>query len=319
MVGGGASQFETHVASSGGNTVSSAAILFNTPPGGVAATGSVTVDTATGSPTFGLVTAITILTPGSGYITAPVGTIADVTGNSATVTGTLLAGSGTIVGVNIVNPGTGYTAPATISFTDTTGSGASATAAVSQLALTGTVLTPNGIPSSTPVGVVSGLVFSNAGQGYAAAPTVAFTEPALYAAPTTAAAATLQLSNAVGAITGVTITNHGTGYTSLPSAVITTTNGGGANLVPVVSVTGVGAQATVVTTTSKSYPTLTKAEQELYDDYGRYNSTGGVELPYTTAAIQTTVPLNYMDAPTEVIGDGEVQIWKIVDNGFWSN
>jgi hypothetical protein len=68
-----------------------------------------------------------------------------------------------------------------------------------------------------------------------------------------------------------------------------------------------------------SVPVLTKAEQELFDTYGRYNSTGGVELPYTTAITQTTVPLNYIDAPTEIIGDGEIQLWKFVDNGLFTN
>jgi hypothetical protein len=82
---------------------------------------------------------------------------------------------------------------------------------------------------------------------------------------------------------------------------------------------GVGAQVAVVTTTFNSIPVLTKAEQELFDASGRYNSTGGVELPLTSGVIQTTVPLNYIDSATEIIKDNEVQIWKLVDNGFWSN
>jgi hypothetical protein len=321
----GATQFETHVDSVSGNTVSSAIITFSAPQFGTdVALGTVTVDTS-GTTLHGLVTAINITHAGSGYVTAPTATIADTpqllgaTQNTATVAGSLAAGTGQIVGANLVNPGSGYTAAATITFTDTTGTGASATAKVSQLTLAGGVLVPNGIPSTTPVGVVTGLAFSNAGQGYTAAPTVQFADAAGFPVAVAVANATVQLTNAAGAITGVTITSHGAGYTSLPTAVITTTNGLGANLVPVIGVTGVGAQATVLTTTSKSYPTLTKAEQELFDDYGRYNATGGVELPYTTATIQTTIPLNYLDAPTEVIGDGEVQVWKLVDNGLWTN
>jgi hypothetical protein len=83
---------------------------------------------------------------------------------------------------------------------------------------------------------------------------------------------------------------------------------------------GVGAQAAAVMSAgTQSILVQTKAEQELFDAAGRYNSTGGVELPLTSGTTQTTVPLNYTDSPTEFIGDSEVQIWKLVDNGFWSN
>jgi hypothetical protein len=69
-----------------------------------------------------------------------------------------------------------------------------------------------------------------------------------------------------------------------------------------------------------------KAIQELFElDYGRMNSTLGVELPFTNFFTQTTIPLGYIDPPTEnitdsvtpmspVLGDG-TQIWKITHNG----
>ena len=76
-----------------------------------------------------------------------------------------------------------------------------------------------------------------------------------------------------------------------------------------------------------------KAIQELFDpDYGRMNSTLGVELPNTTGTNQTTIPLGYQDPTTETMGnsvgaigatnasklgtaaDG-TQIWKITHNG----
>jgi FtsP/CotA-like multicopper oxidase with cupredoxin domain len=59
-----------------------------------------------------------------------------------------------------------------------------------------------------------------------------------------------------------------------------------------------------------------KAIQELFTvDYGRMNATLGVELPNTSATIQTTIPLGYIDPPTEVLNDGETQLWKITHNG----
>lgn len=59
-----------------------------------------------------------------------------------------------------------------------------------------------------------------------------------------------------------------------------------------------------------------KAIQELFElNYGRMNATLGTELPFTNDGNQTTVPLNYVDPPTEFIGDNQVQIWKITHNG----
>ena len=69
--------------------------------------------------------------------------------------------------------------------------------------------------------------------------------------------------------------------------------------------------ATPTTVTMK-----TKAIQELFEmDYGRMNSTFGVELPFTNSRNQTTIPLGYIDPPTEFIQDGNTQIWKITHNG----
>jgi len=84
----------------------------------------------------------------------------------------------------------------------------------------------------------------------------------------------------------------------------------------------VGATTTIATTTvtvpeggTAAMPVYNKAIQELFDPNGRMNATLGVEIPFTGANIQTTVPLNYIDPTTEVIADGETQIWKITHNG----
>jgi FtsP/CotA-like multicopper oxidase with cupredoxin domain len=58
-----------------------------------------------------------------------------------------------------------------------------------------------------------------------------------------------------------------------------------------------------------------KAIQELFDDYGRMNATLGLELPFTTALNQDTLPLKYIDPPYEIIRENEPQIWKITHNG----
>ena len=70
-----------------------------------------------------------------------------------------------------------------------------------------------------------------------------------------------------------------------------------------------------------------KAIQELFElNYGRMNATLGVELPFTNAQNQTTIPLGYIDPGTEsILGSDQAtqvgsandgtQIWKITHNG----
>ena len=59
-----------------------------------------------------------------------------------------------------------------------------------------------------------------------------------------------------------------------------------------------------------------KTIQELFTlDYGRMNATLGVELPLTSFLTQTTIPLGYIDPPTETIKQGDTQLWHITHNG----
>jgi FtsP/CotA-like multicopper oxidase with cupredoxin domain len=63
-------------------------------------------------------------------------------------------------------------------------------------------------------------------------------------------------------------------------------------------------------------PLLYKAIHELFElEYGRMNAVLGTELPFTNFNTQTTIPLAYIDPPTERIASGETQIWKITHNG----
>jgi hypothetical protein len=123
------------------------------------------------------------------------------------------------------------------------------------------------------------------------------------------ASATAVVDPVTRQVTQIANWNPGAGYTCAPT--ITFTNPPGTS--------GVGAQVTVQSTNMSKLNVFTKAEQELFDNRGRYNATGGVELPLTNGIVQTTVPLNYMDSATETIKDGEVQVWKLVDNGLWTN
>jgi FtsP/CotA-like multicopper oxidase with cupredoxin domain len=72
---------------------------------------------------------------------------------------------------------------------------------------------------------------------------------------------------------------------------------------------------TSLTYNGQTVPLLPKTIQELFDTYGRMNATLGVEIPFTTATIQTTIPYGFSDPATEVILDGDTQLWKITHNG----
>jgi len=59
-----------------------------------------------------------------------------------------------------------------------------------------------------------------------------------------------------------------------------------------------------------------KTIQELFTvDYGRMNATLGTELPNVNFENQTTIPLGYVDPATEIIRQGDTQLWKITHNG----
>lgn len=60
---------------------------------------------------------------------------------------------------------------------------------------------------------------------------------------------------------------------------------------------------------------IPKAIHELFDPIGRMNAVLGTELPFTSAYIQTTIPLAFVDPATEIVAPGETQFWQIVHNG----
>ena len=106
-----------------------------------------------------------------------------------------------------------------------------------------------------------------------------------------------------GVITAITLVNKGFGYTSAPSVDIT-------------DPTGVGGSASAVLAITETIPMQAKAIQELFElNYGRMNATLGTELPFTSFLTQTTIPLGYIDPPTEILQDGVPQVWKITHNG----
>jgi FtsP/CotA-like multicopper oxidase with cupredoxin domain len=274
--------------------------------------GSIPGATATVSITAGAIAGV-MLTPSTGYTSAPTVTISDagstvLGGTGVALTVTVDATTGAAVAVD--NGGASYVNPvATVTSTDFP----SATATV-----------------TTVGGVITAVTLSPA-TGYTTAPTVNITDAGSVIPGGSGAVVTTGLVAGTGVVTGLSLATLGSGYTVPPVISITDIAGGsGTGAQALVqskwSTVGVGATATVGVVSnvsgqpvSISYPVHVAAEQELFDTRGRYNTTGGVEMPLITAMVQTTVPLNYIDTATEILNDNEVQIWKIVDNGFYAN
>ncbi|MEX8519315.1 MAG: fibronectin type III domain-containing protein [Leptothrix sp. (in: b-proteobacteria)] len=291
ITGGGATTSATGVA-----TLKINAINVVTPGSGYLVAPAVTFTTAPGyigtgaqaNATLGVAT-VTVTSGGSGYTTAPVVTFSmpQIAGGvQAKGTATVLAGK--VTAINITTAGSGYVgAPVVTVAPPTTGTRATATTTGG---LASVILTA---PDPANPATAGGAGYNDLINGL----TIGFTAPtgANPVAPTAAA---------TGTVLDVSLTSPGIGYTALPT--ITLTGGG-----------GTGARATG--SLQGAIQVKTKTIQELFDaSYGRYNYTLGIELPFTTAAVQTTIPLGFIDPPTEGFGDGEVQIWKIVSNGLFT-
>ncbi len=54
---------------------------------------------------------------------------------------------------------------------------------------------------------------------------------------------------------------------------------------------------------------------EVFDEYGRMSAKLGLEMSFTNAGIQTFITQNFVDPPTEIIQQDQIQIWKITHNG----
>lgn len=157
---------------------------------------------------------------------------------------------------------------------------------------------------------VTGATVVNGGSGYDSLipPAVTFTAPP---AGGVAATATAVVTN--GVVTGFANFLPGSGYDNTVPLKVTIAP-------PPVGVGGTRATAKVEV---NAFKVINKAIQELFDPvYGRMNATLAVEIPFTSQAVATTIPLAYIDTPVEsldAIKDGETQIWKITHNGVDSH
>ena len=280
---------------------------------------------------------IAVTAGGAGY-TAPV---VNITGGGATVSATAVAqvSQGLVAGVTILNDGYGYTAPV-VNFVGGGGTGAGAVATrdsygdITGIAITNggtgytsapavTISDPTGVgffgtATITPAGAITGVTLTSAGSGYTSLPYVTLSDA-------TGSNATVAVQLAGAPLPAAY--NLAALQSALPSAYVATQP---APIVPQLGYPGAYAgasnvyariQATSLTckpvgsSTNVTYALEPKCIQELFDAYGRMNATLGVEIPKTTLTTQTTIPLGYIDPPTEDIPAGQVRLWKITHNG----
>jgi hypothetical protein len=221
--------------------------------------------------------------------------------------------TGTITGITVTNAGSGYASAPTVTFSSvgTTGTGARATTTGSVAALL------LNIPDPLNPGTAGGGGYDNLVTlaTVDATSTVAGLTITLTAPPVGGVTAT---AGATGKVFDITFTNLGKNYTSAPTVAVTAPVANTVLAAPLVT-------AAASTDTAAGVPqgrilVKTKAIQELFEPtYGRLNATLGVEIPFTSALTQTTIPLGYVDQATEEFADGEVQIWKITHNGVDSH
>lgn len=206
-------------------------------------------------------------------------------------------GSGRVSGIVIDNPGFGYvTAPLVAIDAPASPIGTRATVSGTDLSIAQIDLVSNDPNHPEFAG----------GAGYSDMNLVTVN----ITAPTGANAQTAS-ATVTGSVFDITLVNAGTGYTAPPIVAIPAPTDAAGNLIA----NGVAAQAVSVNA-GGSILVKNKAIQELFDPtYGRMNATLGIEVPFTSALTQTTIPLGYVDPITEEFSDGETQIWKITHNG----
>lgn len=197
--------------------------------------------------TPGKITGVTVLTPGSGYVTPPA--VSFQSGSGATVTPTV--GDGRVTFVKVMNGGSGYVTAPSVVFANagTGGSGAVATAQVTGGVVTGITITNGGIgygsaPSVSFVGgggagaeavaSINGLTalsVTSGGSSYQVPPTVVISSGE-------GASSGAVSVNATGAITAINVAQGGTAYTAAPNVVIVDSSGSGYGAVAHATLTG---------------------------------------------------------------------------------
>ncbi|MBS4210962.1 multicopper oxidase domain-containing protein [Neobacillus rhizophilus] len=309
----------------------------------------------------GPLTGLNLTNGGSGYTSEPIVTISGGGGSGAAATATLAPRA--VESIGMTNGGSGYTSVPQVSVIGGGGSGAKATASLAPTSIANINVTNGGNRYTSPPdvkisggngsgaaatatvkgGKVIAVTLSNPGSGYTSAPTIQFV-----GGGGSGAAATANLNST--SVDKITLTNGGSGFSSIPTVTITGGGGSGAKAsatlapaavasvqlvsggdgygsAPNVSVSGGGGSGATAEPLGLTMEMQPKSIIEDFDvNYGRMNSMLGVEVPHTSANVQTSIPYVDIDPPTEIFKNSDAavplgaladgtQIWKITHNG----
>ena len=200
---GGVQSIQVTAGGTGFTSVPTVTITTPDVQGGSTATAAATIS-------GGNVVAISVITPGSGYLTPPAVSITGGGGSSATANAAL--STGIVNSITLTNGGSGYTSQPSVTIS---GGGGSNASAICQLV-------------SFATGVVS-IQVTNGGTGYGQYGNLAVT---ITGGGGTNANATAVISGNV--VSQVIMNNPGTGYTTAPTVAVSGGTGTGANLVATV-------------------------------------------------------------------------------------
>jgi FtsP/CotA-like multicopper oxidase with cupredoxin domain len=236
--------------------------------GGTGATAAATVD-----PQSGALLSIDVLTPGSGYTSAPSVSITGQAAGGTTALATAVVDySGVVNAITVNLGGSGYTAPSVVisgggSTTDANGTayGGVDAVVVTNPGLGYTFPTvefglpndPNGVRATGHAtmnanGSITAVIVDNAGAGYSAAPGVIIHNgtPADPIAGATLATATSTL-----AIQKVALNSFGSGYTSAPNVTFNDATGSGAEATATITTSGGSVTAINIVNPGSGYMT----------------------------------------------------------------
>lgn len=275
---GGVGSGATATAAISASAVTGLALL--TPGSGYTSAPSVSISggggsgaTATAQLFASYIASLTLVTGGAGYVSAP--SVSFSGGGGSGAAGTTTIGASSVTALTIDNPGSGYTSSPTLTFVGGGGAGAAGSATIS-----GT--------SIASFSMVSG------GSGYSTAPSVSLSGGSGSGGAGTAVVST-------GSVLSITVTGGGSGYTSAPT--VSLSGGGGTGTTAAATLTGTSIASIAVSANGSGYtspPTLLVA-----GGGGGFGAAMAILNPTSLAALAlVSGGSGYSSAPSVSISGG---------------
>lgn len=203
-ISGGSGSGATATANMTAGVVTS--ITLTSPGTGYLPGDVLTVAFSGGSPNAGTITSVQLTDGGNGYTSLPTVVFTPSgSGSGAAAVASVLVSGGPVSSVTVTNPGSGYNAHVAVSFSGGGGANAAATAVVSSIATATAVVWPFISPNPTSIAVFQGRVFMSYGN------TLTYTGTQGYSDVNPANAAgtfTISDSDLVTSITGIRTLNN---------------------------------------------------------------------------------------------------------------